>query len=529
MQDDNMNIFQNNGMDMMNMNMNNPNTFFPTYPLPSNWGNLMKDIKLKNQSEQEFPQHNFFIPTFPPKWNELMTEINFSKPLPPQPPQSPLFNLNSNQNQQEIYFQQQLMQQWESMQKLQQLNIQKQMGNMNPNHTSTEQLNQNNEDKSNQWKIPPVQFPYVPFWTGAPLPFSPHLYPQHVIPPSKIGDQTPNINNLKPNRPRKNSLTKKVSTKNELLNEIEKLKQQLNEKRQMSELLRKKLQENVIELQDLRNQGIVRGVIGDNTPNLLLNQNLLNIQQNMHLQNMQFQQMQNQQNIQQNMKQNQQNMQQNPKLDQINLNQQNMHQNNQPNQPNQPNLHQQQSNIQQNMQRQNIQQPNLNQQNNQQQNIQHNNMFRENMQQHSNMKRKSPQRDPQQNSQLDMKSKNSFNFNSNPRNNSQNTNINPNLNTPNNNNNFNFNNNLNINSNNLINNPNNNVNSTLNSNPFFFGNSNYPLNQQQLINNNNRVLQLDNERLLESPSEETKGAFGSKINFDKVKSNLKKTNSNFSM
>ena len=254
------NNFMQQNTENMNLNQNNLNqqekfSFHPTYPLPSKWGELMRDIKIHgNQTTHEFnPQqysqsHNFFIPTFPPQWGELMSEISYAKPMPPQPPQMLIFNSPTFQN--ELHFQQQLMQQWEHFQKLQQLN--REQLNTNPQFGTNQSMeesnhkqhsprpNQNPEEKQDptqfptmmppqnlppnqippQWKIPSVQYPYVPFWTGAPLPFSPQFYPQSVIPPSK-GDEHPSTTRLKPTeqRPRKNSNPKKYS-KNELQNEI---------------------------------------------------------------------------------------------------------------------------------------------------------------------------------------------------------------------------------------------------------------------------------------------------------------------
>ena len=210
--------------------------YYPTYPLPPHWPNLMQEIHANSQVESETSppyssNHSFFIPTLPPQWPKLMNEINFTKPLPPQPPQFPTFQQNGPER--NLSFAQQLslhlsqnnnfhtpspinsprlqnseetslgqlsnagqeVPQFTSIpQNIPQLNTmhnhssppqQFHADQKNPqaypnNMFSTSAPNSN----SSQWKSPKVQYPYVPFWTAAPLPFSPNLYPQQVFPQS---------------------------------------------------------------------------------------------------------------------------------------------------------------------------------------------------------------------------------------------------------------------------------------------------------------------------------------------------------
>jgi hypothetical protein len=60
-----------------------------------------------------------------------------------------------------------------------------------PRHAAQRSGNSGRNDQQQQQQAfqPVIQYPFVPFWTACPLPFSPLAYPQIIMPPSAMAPQ----------------------------------------------------------------------------------------------------------------------------------------------------------------------------------------------------------------------------------------------------------------------------------------------------------------------------------------------------
>lgn len=141
-------------------------------------------------------------------------------------------------------------------------------------------------DSAASFQVPHAAFPHMPFWSAAPLPFSPNVYPVNVLPPSAresvlapkapprpaAADKKKRVGRVKSKtrqRDAKGLFVKsppqeEVSKMNEamdnmsLMGRIQELQKQLLESRYESVVLREQLVHSQMELSQLKDRGLVR-------------------------------------------------------------------------------------------------------------------------------------------------------------------------------------------------------------------------------------------------------------------------------